>query len=55
MTCALRWAVYPLKSLSKGGWIKYRMPYLLRGLRITRRNQGLAHRTPGVVYAAAAA
>ena len=32
-------AVYPLKSLSKGGWIKYRMPYLLRGLRITRRNQ----------------
>ncbi len=39
MTCALRWAVYPLKSLSKGGWIKYRMPYLLRSLRITRRNQ----------------
>ena len=32
-------AVYPLKSLSKGGWIKYRMPYLLRGMRITRRNQ----------------
>ena len=32
-------AVYPLKSLSKGGWIKYRMPYLLRGLQITRRNQ----------------
>ena len=32
-------AVYPLKSLSKGGWIKYRMPYLLRGLRITHRNQ----------------
>lgn len=32
-------AVYPLKSLSKGGWVKYRMPYLLRGLQITRRNQ----------------
>lgn len=32
-------AVYPLKSLSKGGWTKYRMPYLLRGLQITRRNQ----------------
>lgn len=32
-------AVYPLKSLSKGGWVKYRMPYLLRGVRITRRNQ----------------
>mgnify|MGYP004448395537 FL=1 len=32
-------AVYPLKSLSKGGWIKYRMPYLLRGMKITRRNQ----------------
>ncbi len=32
-------AVYPLKSLSKGGWIKYRMPYLLRGVRIMRRNQ----------------
>ena len=24
-------AVYPLNSLSKGGWITYRMPYLLRG------------------------
>lgn len=32
-------AVYPLKSLSKGGWTKYRMPYPLRGLQITRRNQ----------------
>lgn len=32
-------AVYPLKSLSKGGWAKYRMPYLLRGLQITGRNQ----------------
>ncbi len=32
-------AVYPLKSLSKGGWIKYRMPYLLRNLQITERNQ----------------
>ena len=32
-------AVYPLKSLSKGGWTKYRMPYLRRGLQITRRNQ----------------
>lgn len=32
-------AVYPLKSLRKGGWIKYRMPYLLRGMRITHRNQ----------------
>ena len=32
-------AVCPLKSLSMGGWIKYRMPYLLRVLQITRRNQ----------------
>ncbi len=32
-------AIYPLKSLSKGGWVKYRMPYLLRGLQIARRNQ----------------
>ena len=32
-------AVYPLRSLSKGGWVKYRMPYLLRGLQVTRRNQ----------------
>lgn len=32
-------AIYPLKSLSKGGWIKYRMPYLLRGMNITHRNQ----------------
>ncbi len=32
-------AVYPLKSLSKGGWIKYRMPYLLRSLQVMRRNQ----------------
>ena len=23
-------AIYPMKSLSKGGWVKYRMPYLLR-------------------------
>lgn len=30
-------AIYPLKSLSKGGWIKYRMPYLLRGMSITHR------------------
>lgn len=32
-------AVYPLKSLSTGGWTKYRMPYLPRGLQITGRNQ----------------
>lgn len=32
-------AVYPMKSLSKGGWIQYRMPYLLRDLEITRPNQ----------------
>lgn len=31
--------VYPLKSLSKGGWIKYRMPYLLRNMQFTHRNQ----------------
>ncbi len=32
-------AIYPMKSLSKGGWVKYRMPYLLRHLEITRPNQ----------------
>lgn len=32
-------AIYPMKSLSKGGWYKYRMPYLLRHLDITRPNQ----------------
>lgn len=32
-------AIYPLKSLSKGGWIKYRMPYLLRHLDISHPNQ----------------
>lgn len=32
-------AIYPLKSLSKGGCVKYRMPYLLRGMHITHRNQ----------------
>jgi putative transposase len=31
--------IYPMKSLSKGGWVKYRMPYLLRNLKITHRNQ----------------
>lgn len=35
---ALR-AIYPMKSLSKGGWVKYRMPYLLRNLLIDRPNQ----------------
>ena len=32
-------AIYPMKSLSKGGWVKYRMPYLLRNLLIDRPNQ----------------
>ena len=32
-------AIYPMKSLSKGGWVKYRMPYLLRNLLIDRTNQ----------------
>lgn len=32
-------AIYPMKSLSKGGWAKYRMPYLLRNLLIDRPNQ----------------
>lgn len=32
-------AIYPMKSLSKGGWVKYRMPYLLRNLEVTRPNQ----------------
>lgn len=31
-------AIYPQKSLSKGGWIKYRMLYLLRNLDITHPN-----------------
>ena len=31
-------AIYPHKSLSRGGWIKYRMPYLLRNLYITHPN-----------------
>ena len=31
-------AIYPQKSLSKGGWIKYRMPYLLRKQDITHPN-----------------
>ena len=31
-------AIYPMKSLSKGGWVKYRMPYLLRNLLIERPN-----------------
>ena len=31
-------AIYPQKSLSKGGWIKYRVPYLLRNLDITHPN-----------------
>ncbi len=32
-------AIYLMKSLSKGGWVKYRMPYLLRNLLIDRPNQ----------------
>lgn len=32
-------AIYPMRSLSKGGWIKYRMPYLLRELEIDHSNQ----------------
>ena len=32
-------AIYPRKSLSKLGKPQYRMPYLLRGLEITRPNQ----------------
>jgi len=32
-------AIYPQKSLSKGGWVKYRMPYLLRNMRVSRANQ----------------
>ena len=32
-------AIYPRRSLSKGGSAKFRMPYLLRGLSITRPNQ----------------
>ena len=32
-------AIYPMKSLSKGVWVKYRMPYLLRNLLIDRPNQ----------------
>lgn len=32
-------AIYQMKSLSKGGWVKYRMPYLLRNLLIDRPNQ----------------
>ena len=32
-------AIYPRRSLSKGGAAKFRMPYLLRGLSITRPNQ----------------
>ena len=31
-------AIYLQKSLSKGGWIKNRMPYLLRNLDITHPN-----------------
>lgn len=31
--------IYLMKSLSKGGWVKYRMPYLLRNLDIAHRNQ----------------
>ena len=31
-------AIYPMKSLSNGGWMKYRMPYLLRYLDITHPN-----------------
>ena len=31
-------AIYPQKSLSKSGWVKYRMPYLLRKLDITHPN-----------------
>ena len=31
-------AIYPQKSLSKGGWIKYRMSYLLRKLDIAHPN-----------------
>ena len=31
-------AIYPQKSLSKGGWSKYRMPYLLRNLGIAHPN-----------------
>ena len=31
-------AIYPMKSLSKGGWMKYRMPYLLRHLGIVQPN-----------------
>lgn len=31
-------AIYPMKSLSKGGWMKYRMPYLLRHLDIAHPN-----------------
>lgn len=32
-------AIYPKKNLSKQGKPQYRMPYLLRGLNITRSNQ----------------
>jgi putative transposase len=32
-------AIYPMKNLSKGGCVKYRMPYLLRKLDITHPNQ----------------
>lgn len=32
-------AIYPMKSLSKAGWAKYRMPYLLRHLDINHPNQ----------------
>ena len=59
-------AIYPMKSLSKGGWIKYRMPYLLRNLLIDqtkfgvlilhrRYHQGIDHQIPAARYAAAIA
>jgi putative transposase len=32
-------AVYPKRNLSKLGYAKYKRPYLLRGLEITRKNQ----------------
>ena len=39
-------AIYPRRSLSKGGVAKFRMPYLLRGLSITRPHQGIGHQLP---------
>jgi len=32
-------AIYPVKRLSDGGWVKYRMPYLLRNMEIDHVNQ----------------